>query len=264
MLGSLQPTAVLTASEHFANVANSPDRPKPDYLAQSSSNQADLYPMAKQPRARKRPAHAKTPRPTRQRSVTRRKSSAGGKSPEPSGAAAVDARREGYLRAVRLYEQALEALQRREFQTAASRFQQVIDEFPEERELHERSRLYMQACDRQTQPPPMPQTLEEQIYAATLALNAGEQEEALRHLEVAVNREPDSDHVQYMLALARAAGGEPHSAVSHLRRAIELNPDNRLLARQEPSFGPLQDDEAFQQVLRTPPPRRGAGSRSSR
>ena len=220
--------------------------------------------MAKKPRARKRPANAKSSRPTRQRAVTRKKSSAGGKPSEPEGTAAVDARRERYLRAVRLYEQALEALQRREFQTAASRFQQVIDEFPEERELHERSRLYVQACERQTQPPPTPETLEEQLYAATLALNAGQQEEALRHLELAVNREPDSDHVQYMLALARAAGGENHIAVSHLQRAIELNPDNRFLARQEPSFGPLQDDEAFQQVLRTPPTRHGAGSRSSR
>ena len=221
--------------------------------------------MAKQPRARKRPASTKASRPTRQRSGAKKKkkASVGRKSPTPPGGNAVDVRREGYVRAVRLYEQALEALQRHEFQTAAARFQQVIDEFPEERELHERSRLYMQACERQSQPPPTPQTLEEQIYAATLALNAGEQEEAMRHLEAAVTREPNSDHVQYMLALARAASGEVDSAVSHLQRAIELNPDNRFLARQEPSFGPLEDDEAFRQALRTPTSSRGVGSRSS-
>ena len=83
---------------------------------------------------------------------------------------------------------------------------------------------------------PRRRRLRSSCNAATLALNAGQQEEALRHLELAVNREPDSDHVQYMLALARAAGGENHIAVSHLQRAIELNPDNRFLARQEPKL----------------------------
>ena len=166
-----------------------------------------------------------------------------------------------------MYERALEALQRRDLAVAAARFQQVIDQFPEERELHERCRLYLQVCERQSKPPPAPETLEERIFAATLALNAGAQDEALQHLEAAMTQDPDSDQVQYMLALARAASGEPSTAVSHLKRAIELNPDNRFLARQEPSFEPLQEGRRVPACCEgLPPPRRtrGAARRSSR
>ena len=230
--------------------------------------------MAKQPKARKRAADSKsTGRPHAQAKTakaTQKRRAATRKRKRESSAtqnAAADARRQSYLEAVGLYEQALEALQRRDLTAAAGRFQQVIDQFPEERELHERCRLYLKVCERESKPPPAPETFEEQIFAATLALNAGAHDEALQHLEVAMTQDPNSDQVQYMLAVARAASGEPSTAVAHLKRAIELNPDNRFLARQEPSFEPLQEDAAFQQAVETPPaPPTGGGaaSRSSR
>lgn len=173
---------------------------------------------------------------------------------------AAEARRKKHLKAVELYEQALETLQRRELKVAARRFQKVIDDFPDERELHERSRRYLQVCERSTAPAPAPKTVEERVYAATLALNAGSEQEALEHLEAAVSEDPDSEQVQYMLAVARAAAGDEKVAVTHLLRAIELNPDNRFLARREPIFEALQEDEAFNQLL-TSPPTDGADSR---
>ena len=65
-------------------------------------------------------------------------------------------------------------------------------------------------------------------------------------------QEPDSEQVHYMMAVARAAAGDGTTAVTHLSRAIELNPDNRFLARHEPTFEMLQEDEAFQQILLSP------------
>ena len=229
--------------------------------------------MAKQPKTRKRVANSRSTgrrrAPAKTAKAVQKRPAAARKKKRAASAtqnAAAETRRQSYLEAVGLYERALQALQRRDLTAAAARFQQVIDQFPEERELHERSRLYLQVCERQSKPPPAPETLEEQIFAATLALNAGAQDEALQHLEAAMTQEPDSDQVQYMLAVARAASGEPSTAVSHLQRAIELNPDNRFLARQEPSFEPLQKDPAFQRAVRTPPspPTSGAARRSSR
>ena len=229
--------------------------------------------MAKQPKTRKRAVNSKSTgrrrAPAKTAKAAQKRPAAARKKKRVASAtqnAAAETRRQSYLEAVGLYERALEALQRRDLTAAAARFQQVIDQFPEERELHERSRLYLQVCERRSKPPPAPETLEEQIFAATLALNAGAQDEALQHLEAAMTQEPDSDQVQYMLAVARAASGEPSAAVSHLQRAIELNPDNRFLARQEPSFEPLQENAAFQRAVRTPPspPTSGAARRSSR
>ncbi len=163
---------------------------------------------------------------------------------------AVKARQEEYLAAVRLYEQALEALRGGSFQKAAATLLQIIKEFPEERELHERCELYLKVCKRESEPQaPQPRTLEEHVYAATLALNAGAEDEGLRHLAAAGALDPASDHVHYMLAVARALKGETNASVEHLRRAIELNPDNRLLAIQEPDFEPLRSEKVFQDVV---------------
>jgi len=162
-------------------------------------------------------------------------------------------RRKKSLKAVALYERALGTLQKRRLSTAAVLFRRVINEFPDERELHERCRRYLEVCTRETTPDPSPQTPEERVYAATLALNAGAPEEALEHLEAAVANEPDSDHIHYMLAVARAAAGETKAAVTHLQRAIELNPDNRFLARNEPSFETLQESAAVRQALSSRP-----------
>lgn len=158
-----------------------------------------------------------------------------------------------YVKAVAAYERAVEALQRRRFRTAAARFQRVIDNFPDEAELHERSRCYLAVCERESLPrPPAPATVEDRLLAATVALNSGSRGEALRHLNAAAKERPDSDHVQYMLAVARADGGDAAAAAGHLLRSIELNPDNRFLARTEPSFDQLRAHKAVREALRTP------------
>ena len=166
---------------------------------------------------------------------------------------AAEERRKKSLKALAVYERALETLQKRKLSTAAALFRRVIDDFPDERELHERCHRYLEVCNRETTPDPTPETLEERVYAATLALNAGAPDEAIEHLEVAAAKEPDSDHIHYMLAVARAAAGETKRAVTHLERAIELNPDNRFLARNEPSFEALQENAAVRRALSSPP-----------
>lgn len=218
--------------------------------------------MAKKPAAAKRTvtkATKKTARSTRRP----KKKAAATPADDPKQIALAKARREAYLAAVRLYERGLELLQSRKFDKASTSFQKLIDDYPEERELHERSRLYLQVCARESRPEITPETLEERVYAATLALNSGSLDEALRHLEAASKQDPNSDHVQYMLALVKAAAGDAASAAPHLLRALELNPDNRFLARQEPSFEPLREDEAIEEALKTPPagsPPHGPGS----
>ena len=202
----------------------------------------------KQSRSTKPASSAKRKNPKRAapaRKRSKKKKSAG----DQLANRAAQARRKKSLEAIALYEKALKALQRRDLSTASNLFQRVIDDFPEERELHERSRRYLEVCRRGSAPKPTPQTLEERVYAATLALNAGAPDEALRHLEAALSERPDSDDVQYMLAVANAADGEHSAAVTHLQRAIELNPDNRFLARNEPSFEALQDEVSFQQLV---------------
>jgi tetratricopeptide (TPR) repeat protein len=90
-----------------------------------------------------------------------------------------------------------------------------------------------------------PQTVQERLYASTLALNGGRYDEAIAHLRLVRDEDPDNDHALYMLAVAHAQRGEIAESIAHLERAIALNPENRALARRDPDLDPLHDDDAF-------------------
>jgi tetratricopeptide (TPR) repeat protein len=190
-------------------------------------------------------------------------------SPEPSQpaqpAAGPAARRTTYIEAVALYERGLETLQRHDFTGAAAVFESVLRQYPEEKELHERVRLYLNICQRQITPKEAaPQSLEERLYAATLAINGGRYDQALANLRLVRDEDPDNDHALYMLAVAHAQRGEPAEAIAHLERAIALNPENRALAKSDPDLEPLRGDEAFRTALDTPSAARGDRRRSLR
>jgi tetratricopeptide (TPR) repeat protein len=185
--------------------------------------------MAKRPQPKSKiPAPGETPVPVR---ATPQRSSA-------------------YFEAMALYEKAVETLQRHDYNRALELLQSILRQYPEERELQERVRLYLNVCVRHaTTQPATPQTIDERLYAATLAINGGKYDEALSHLRLVRDEDPDHDHALYMLAVAHAQRGEHAEAVAHLERAIALNPENRGRARRDPDLEPLHDDEAFHGAL---------------
>src|SRR5438046_2011873 len=135
---------------------------------------------------------------------SRRGSQAGTSSPAQP-ASQPPQRRTTYVEAVALYERGLQALQRREFTGAAALFESVLRQYPDEKELHERVRLYLNICQRQAiQREASPQTIDERLYAATLAINGGQYDQAIAHLRLVRDEDPDNDHALYMLAVAHA------------------------------------------------------------
>ena len=170
--------------------------------------------------------------------------------PPPSG---TPVRRSTYNEAVALYEQGLERLQQHDYANAADRLEAVLRQFPEEKELHERVKLYLNVCRKQASAvAAAPQTVEERLFASTLAINGGRYDEAISHLRLVRDEDPDNDHALYMLAVAHAQRGELAEAVAHVERAIAINPENRALARTDPDLDPLRDDESFRTALEAP------------
>jgi len=174
-------------------------------------------------------------------------------SPLPRPAPSAPVRRSTYVEAVALYEQGLERLQQHDYAGAADRLEAVLKQFPEEKELHERVKLYLNVCRKQASAvEAAPRTIEERLYASTIALNGGRYDEAISHLRLVRDEDPDNDHALYMLAVAHAQRGELAEAVAHVERAIAMNPENRALARTDPDLDPLRDDESFRMALEAP------------
>lgn len=166
-----------------------------------------------------------------------------------------------------VYERGVRAVQQKRYVEAAELLRAVIDGYPDEKELHERAQIYLNVCRRQQGPPDAtPKTFAERVYAATLAINAGAYGDGLARLEELSAESPDNDHVQYMLAVVRSLGGEVGLACQHLRRAVELNAENRVLARHDADLEPLRRDPRFRQIVERPPAarreRRGHAARA--
>lgn len=201
--------------------------------------------MAKLRRQAAKTAATKTPakkRPPKASSATRTRST-------KSKAATISA---AYAKAIALYEKALKAMQRRRFDAAATSFGQLIEDHPEERELHERARLYLAVCERETGPKAKPpRGAEDRILAATVALNRRDVDEALTLLRSAAASDSRNDYVQYMLSLAHAQRADAEAAGRHLSKAIALNPQNRINAKHEADFDPVRGDQSFLDALET-------------
>ena len=200
--------------------------------------------MAKQRRAK--------PRPVRSRPAKAARSSQGRPAPQtaPSAPPAKPPVRPSYIEAVALYEQGVASLQEHDYARASSVLRSVLSRYPEEKDLHERVRLYLNVCERHMAPSGVsPSTPEERVFAATLAFNAGNYDEALAHLRTASQESPDHDHVLYMLATVLALRDEYDEAVPHLLRAIDLNPENRSMARHDPDLEPLRQYDTVRAAL---------------
>jgi tetratricopeptide (TPR) repeat protein len=157
-----------------------------------------------------------------------------------------------------VFERGFRALQVRNFKEAAGVLTSIIERYPDEKELHERARVYIAICERQSDPRrgQAPRTLEERMNAATVAINRGAFSDALAFLRSAKNEDAENDAVHYMLAIAHAGLGDADSAVAHLQEAIELNPENRFLAAQDSDLEPIREHVAFTALIDSPPPAR--------
>jgi tetratricopeptide (TPR) repeat protein len=109
-----------------------------------------------------------------------------------------------------------------------------------ERDIANRAGLHMQMCDRRLQETEAAPSSAEDCYNYGIAmLNTRNAAAARDSLSRALAMAPDSDHIHYALAISLAMLGDLQGAYTHLYRAIELEPRNRLTARQDADFAPF-------------------------
>lgn len=149
--------------------------------------------------------------------------------------------------ALELFERAVKAVGKREYEKAREHLGALIDSYPEERDLLERARAYKTLCDRalDKRPPFRPKTFEELLNYGVYLHNRGEFQEALKYLHQAAEMHPKNEHVLYCLAAAAARGGDTAAAVKALRSAIGVNPSSRAQARSDSDFDPIREEDEF-------------------
>ena len=146
------------------------------------------------------------------------------------------------------FEAAMKLFHARKMQEARGQFQAAAE--GPERDVAQRARLHISMCDRRLQQTTVTLKSAEDYYNYGVALiNARNVSEARTHLEKALAMAPGTDHIHYALALAQALSGDSANAYDNLRRAIELEPRNRIMARQDADFAPLANQPPFDVLL---------------
>ena len=141
---------------------------------------------------------------------------------------------------------ALRLFQKGELAKARDQFKSILGKFPQQRELCDRARTYVQICERAVQPPsPCLKDLDDFYHQGVFFLNQRNAEEACRMFEKALAIDPASEKVHYALAAAHALAGRADSAIESLRKAIAASASNRMMAATDPDFESLRDHPGF-------------------
>ena len=147
------------------------------------------------------------------------------------------------------YDRGVAALQKKKREEAERHFLDLIQKYPEERELVDRARVYLTVCERQRRDPhPALTEPEDFYYAAVLEKNRGNVAEAIEHLQRAAKKN-GSGRVDFLLACCHAQQGDLETALAHLQKAIEEDQRHRVLARHDRDFDPVREMPEFQKLL---------------
>jgi tetratricopeptide (TPR) repeat protein len=183
--------------------------------------------------ADRRPTNPKTPRNTKSSDRAPRAAA-----PRPALA----------LTQLAAFEAAMKLFHARQFTEARVLFRQAAA--GAERDVAQRAQLHIAMCDRRLEQTTVSFATAEECYNYGVALiNARNAAEARTYLEKALAIAPGSDHIHYALALAQALSGDLANAQENLRRAIELEPRNRMIARQDADFAPLAHQAPLRALL---------------
>lgn len=119
-----------------------------------------------------------------------------------------------------------------------------------ERDIAHRAELHIRMCDRRLEAPkPVLHSAEEHYNYGVALLNSRDLTSARHHLQIALALDPGADHVHYALAICYALTGDLQGSYENLKRAIEIQPRNRIAARQDADFAPFTHQHPFDRLL---------------
>jgi tetratricopeptide (TPR) repeat protein len=79
--------------------------------------------------------------------------------------------------------------------------------------------------------------------------NRGNYDGAISYFQQSLERHGNADYVFYSLAASQALRNDVSQAIGNLRKAIELNEENRIYAKNDHDFTPLHQEREFIELV---------------
>jgi tetratricopeptide (TPR) repeat protein len=152
--------------------------------------------------------------------------------------------------ALALLERGIKLIYRKEFKKARGELKALLEGYPAESEILARARSYLQICDREEAAHKKPVIGNDQLYTlGVMEHNRGDFDKAILLFRQSLEKNLGSDHIYYSLAASLAMKGDLAEAFRNLRKAAEMNEENRVYAKNDPDFASLHDQKEFGDLI---------------
>lgn len=151
---------------------------------------------------------------------------------------------------IKLFETAIKHFWKKDYEKALAGFEKIRDGAPIDLTFLDRVNTHIAACERKLQGDSFkPKSADEHFLTGVVKLNNGETDKSVKHLNHAVNNDRKNDIWLFSLACAYAQNGQDEEAFSILEKAIKINKDNRIYARNAPDFNNLRKSDKFKKLV---------------
>lgn len=145
------------------------------------------------------------------------------------------------------FDAAMQAFHMRDFAKAKQLFESSLE--GPVKEIGYAARQHLLMCQqRLAKPPAKLETVEDLYNFGISQMNKRDLDGAQASFEKALKQD-DADYVHYALALVMGLKHDIGSAVTHLKRAIEISPRNRVTAHNDPDFSELMQHAPIREIL---------------
>ncbi|HSW40524.1 MAG TPA: tetratricopeptide repeat protein, partial [Acidobacteriota bacterium] len=144
----------------------------------------------------------------------------------------------------------IEHLHRKDYKKARAEFKTILETYPAELDIAARTRSYLQICDREEASRKKSPLSADQLYAiGVLEHNKADYDKAISYFLQSLGNHPDADYIHYSIAASFAMKGEAEESIRTLRKAIELNEDSRIHAKNDSDFSSLAELKEFRELV---------------
>jgi tetratricopeptide (TPR) repeat protein len=147
-------------------------------------------------------------------------------------------------------EKGIEYIFQKDFKKARIELKNLLENHPGELEIIARAQSYLQICDREEANHKIAVPTSDQMYTlGVMEHNKADYNKAIFYFNQALEKHPNADYIYYSIAASLALKGELSESVKNLRKAVGLNEDSRIHAKNDPDFAILETHKEFIELV---------------
>jgi len=158
---------------------------------------------------------------------------------------------DNYEKMLSSYTQAVKAFRRGDCAKALEHFGAFIEKFPMEKELVDRSRIYMKVCEDKGKKDAIALKEFDDFYEmGVYRMNQGAYEEAVQLFNKALEKDSGEGKIIYLIGKSHYLMGDKDKFLDYLKSAIHVDKSFKIFAQNDLDIEDIKDDKKFKLITK--------------